>query len=128
MENAIYQCWLDENRMVVGYLSGTLNDETQILVQKPGKPYFYYEGGLIEYICKKSNTLRFIPHGYGTLHSIYDIQVTLSSTFDMGQINGFANVIIPSKNIDMTCTYVKGIPNKNLPFLLFKGKGIDFSI
>ena len=128
MENATYKCWLNENRMVVGHLTGTLGNETQILVQETGEPYFYYEGELAECVCNESNTLRLIPHGHGTLHSIYDVQVVISGTFEMGHIEGFTNVIIPSKNIDMTCTYAKGIPNKTLPYLLFKDDQIQFSI
>lgn len=128
MENATYNCWLDENRMVVGHLTGTLNNKTQILVQNEGKPYYYYEGNLAECTCLKSNTIRFIPHGYGTMHSIYNTQVILSGTFNMGHVNGFANVLIPSKNIDMSCTYANGKPNKNLPFLFFKDNNIEFNI
>ena len=128
MDSATYKCWLDKNRLVINYLTGTLNNETQILVQNKGKPYYYYEGSLIECICAKSNTLRFVPHGYGTLYSIYNMQVILSGTFDVGQINGFANVLIPSKNIDMTCTYQNEVPNKKLPFLFFKDNNIELNI
>lgn len=128
MENVHYQCWLDENRMAIDYLTGTCENSTQKLSQDKGKAYFYYEGQMTECNYRKTNTLRLIPHGYGTLYSIYDLQVIVSCDFNLGQVEGFTNVIIPSKNIDISCTYKKGVPDTNVPYLMFKNNKVKLAI
>lgn len=113
----IYKCWLGKNRLVVGVFTIKINNKEQILSDEYEEPHFYYEGELSE--CIYNNTIRNIPHGQGTITKLKGTKTILSGTFDMGQINGFANVMIPSLKAEINCEYINGIPDKNSSYMIF---------
>ena len=123
-----YKCFLGKDRTVVGIFEKIIGNTTQLIEGKNEKSYYYYEGNLSEIFSVQSCKLDLTPNGFGTLHTIYGIQRIITGNFIMGNLHGFGNIVIPSKEIDMTCNYIKGYPDKNSTYMMYMGDKFIFNI
>ena len=126
--SVFYKGFLDSQRCVTGKYTGTLGGITKTITEPVSKPYFYYEGQLKEFTCKKEQILKVIPHGSGTMWSIYDVKSIVSGIFDFGQIGGFMNVIIPEKGTEIDCNYIEGKPDKSSSYMITRSSEFQLNI
>lgn len=122
--SSIYRGFLDKNRLITGVYSSTNeNVKTTKIVKPCNTPHFYYEG---QCIVRGDNKL--IPHGNGTMWSMYDIRSIVSGNFEHGQLEGFMNVTIPEKETEITCNYIQGKPDKKSSFMITRSSEFKIHI